>query len=69
MEHDPQEDDPVLKHIFEAVDNELKKTFNNVRRDLGFCHFYWAEKKAILRKKYNVDWKTPSEMNPDTLFD
>ena len=35
----------------------------------GYCHRLWAETKRILREKYGLDWKTPSEMNPGVLFD
>ena len=69
MRVDPQENDPKNKEIFESVEAELEKKFHNVVRNLGFCHFYWGEKKAILRKKHGIDWKSPAEMNPGTLFD
>jgi hypothetical protein len=69
MQVDTQENDPKYKEIFESVEAELEKKFHNVRRSLGFCHLYWGEKKAILWKKHGIDWKSPSEMNPDTLFD
>ena len=36
---------------------------------LGFCHRIWSTKKRILKEKYNIDWKTPAEMNPGVMFD
>ncbi len=36
---------------------------------LGFCHGYWMVKKRILKEKYNIDWKSPAELNPGVLFD
>lgn len=66
---DPKEENPDYKHIFEAVDKYLDEKFKYVKKDLGFCHYYWGEKKDRLWKKYGMDWKTPAEMNPDILFD
>lgn len=36
---------------------------------MGMCHSIWAMKKTILRYGFNIDWKTPSELHPDVLFD
>ncbi|MDD3284220.1 MAG: hypothetical protein PHZ07_01355 [Patescibacteria group bacterium] len=36
---------------------------------LGDCHIFWEEKKRILKEKYNIDWKTPAEINPSAKFD
>lgn len=66
---DPQELDPKYHEIFESVNLELEKQFHNVKKYMGFCYFYWEEKKAILWKKYGIVWKTPAEMNPNTLYD
>lgn len=38
-------------------------------RSKGYCHIYWACKKKILKEKFNIDWRTPSEMNPNCKFD
>jgi len=35
----------------------------------GSCHMFWYEQKRILKEKYNIDWKTPSERNPGVYFD
>lgn len=39
------------------------------RRHPGLCHSKWAFKKKMLKKWYNIDWKTPQEMNLDVHFD
>lgn len=36
---------------------------------LGTCHWIWGMKKTILRYGFNLDWKSPREMNPGVLFD
>lgn len=35
----------------------------------GYCHIYWGIKKDILKEKYNIEWYTPDEENPETIFD
>lgn len=35
----------------------------------GFCHKYWSAKKRILKEYFEIDWKSPEEMNPDVIFD
>lgn len=67
--HDPKEDNPKLRNIFEKAEEEVHRTLADHPRGLGFCHTYWIEKKRILKEKYGIDWKSPAEMNPDVIFD
>lgn len=36
---------------------------------LGFCHAVWNTQKMVLKRDYNIDWKTPAELNPDVIYD
>ena len=36
---------------------------------MGYCHKYWHYKKKYLKELFNIDWKSPAELNPDTKFD
>jgi hypothetical protein len=71
--HDPIEDDPKLKAIFEAVDLEVNESVERdppeVRHKLGYCHGVWALKKRILWERYGIRWRTPAEMNPKVAYD
>ena len=69
LQHDPQEDDPVFKSKLERAMQEAEENLAAVPHRRGFCHRLWAEAKRILREKYGLEWKTPSEMNPHVLFD
>jgi hypothetical protein len=69
LNHDPQEDDPLLNAKIDAALEEAMANLADVRRGRGFCHQLWPEQKRILREKYQIDWKTPAEMNPMVLFD
>lgn len=68
---DPIERDPKYKDIFEKIDSEVWEELkdNRYKDSFGFCHFFWNRKQEILKKKYNINWKTPPEMNPDEMFD
>lgn len=34
----------------------------------GRCDAVWQEKRRILKDVYDMDWKTPQEMNPNWDF-
>lgn len=72
IEFDPIENTKEFKEI----ENELEKkieTFLNAnhisKNTLGYCHAYWETKKMILKKCYNIEWKSPEELNPTIIFD
>jgi len=71
--YDPKEDEPRYKLQFEMAEAEAT---NNLRDKGivwpgmdGYCYSFWPEKKRILKEKYNIDWKTPQELNPDMIWD
>lgn len=71
---DIQEQDPKLRSIIEKAGKEAEKSvakgYGGQLPDLGgVCGLIWAQQKRILKEKYNIEWKTPQEMNPDTRFD
>ena len=35
----------------------------------GYCHTYWRCKKQILKERYGIDWKSPSDRYPGVMFD
>jgi len=69
--HDPIEDDPRYKSIFANIDAEVDEILKDhpLRGRTGFCHIIWDTKQGILRQKYGIPWKTPTEMSPHILFD
>lgn len=54
---------------FKAVEKILDQEFKDTPRGLGFCHGYWKRKKQLLKEIYNIDWKSPAELNPHIKFD
>lgn len=69
IQHDPIEDDPQLADIFAKAEKIVEAELKGKPRGIGFCHQYWATKQRVLKEEFGVDWKSPSEMNPDILFD
>ena len=69
IKHDPIEKTQEYKEAMEYVERRAFFYFFFKRKGMGFCHTYWAFKKRILKEKFNIDWKTPQELNPDVMFD
>jgi hypothetical protein len=66
---DPIEQDPDFAETFAQVERIVEAELKDVSRGIGFCHLYWETKKRVLKEQFGIDWKSPSEMNPDVLFD
>ncbi len=71
LKHDPIEDDPKYKKIFETIDAEVNEILKDYpyRNRMGFGHVFWRTKKQLLKEKYGIDWKSEEEMNPNVIFD
>jgi len=54
-----------FKQVDYLIEEELKKGLLGA----GSCHKKWARKKALLKELYNIDWKTPAELNPQIIFE
>jgi len=67
---DAKEDDPafqqVIKEVEEEVEAEMKK--NGTFGKFGSVHTLWHLKKETLRAR-GVEWRSPSELNPNTSYD
>lgn len=75
---------PIIRNVMTSVAvrvrqerelriDELRKTdpamadFLSVGR--GMCHRIWHETKLQLESEHGIDWRSPAELNPDTMFD
>ena len=68
IKHDSIEDTEYFKSIKKEVDEKIKKEVGDTNF-FGGCHLYWSVKKMILKRDYNIDWKSPAELNPHIIFD
>lgn len=68
VKYDPiQFSEPWEENIYE-VELELEEKFKNKSYFMGFCHMYWMAKEEALAKR-GIEWRSPQEMNPNTMFD
>lgn len=66
IHEDPKYDDIIEKVVAEANEIVGETTPN---ASIGRCHLVWQEQKRIFKEKYDIDWKTPTELNDDIIFD
>lgn len=64
---DEIENSPEYLAIKNEIDAEIDRLF--VPGKLGQCHKLWKYKKQLLKNKYNIDWKSPAELNPEIIFE
>lgn len=67
LKHDPIEDTEEFKAIIDEVNREAEAL---VSSDIWYGRYFFVqqEKKRILKERYNIDWKTTYEMNPNWDF-
>lgn len=64
-----------LKEIEPDVDKELIEMgllkIENGKKDyaLGSVNVKWDIQKKLLKDRYNIDWKSPKDKNPNINFD
>lgn len=66
---DPIEYTMEWERIYYDVEDELERMFADTERGMGFCFRYWSAKAQLLKEKYGIEWRTPSQMNPRVMFD
>jgi len=65
--YDPVEDTPEFKAIEAELHAKIiEKMGGEMNR--GNAHMYVKLKKEILKSDYNIDWKSPQELNPKIKF-
>ena len=67
-------DDIEQTEEYKKIEKELNEKLDiwaeeNKVFGLGSCHRFWAKKKEILKTEYNIEWKSPQELNPTVFFD
>ena len=76
--HDPIEDNPNVKTIFETIKVEAEAQARQLQNqksasvstsNRGFCHLQWAIVKRLLLERHGISWRSPAELNPWITFD
>jgi hypothetical protein len=69
QKEDAKEFDPKYrKQIADAESYATARMKKEKIQGLGSCHAFWSMKKEYLRK-YDINWRSPSDLNPHTSFD
>lgn len=69
LKHDPVEWSARWEEVIDDAQREVDEQLADEPRGMGFCFAYWSALRNILKEKYGLDWRSPSEMNPGVLFD
>lgn len=71
IRRDPIEQNPRHAEVFRNIDAEVNAMLADHPRkgSMGFVHTIWETKQRVLKQKYNINWKTPAELNPQIMFD
>lgn len=72
IKYDPIEDTKEYKDIADELEEKIncKMILLDMPTSvMGSCHFYWTIKKSILKEDYDIDWKSPEELNLNIIFD
>lgn len=60
---------PAYLRVVEEVEEEAGRQIADQAEDLGACHLFWAAKSEILKKKHNINWRSPAELNSGIRYD
>ncbi len=64
---DPIELDEIFGPLVEAAAAKAEQNVNY--KEMGACHMIWEEQARILKVEYGIDWYSPAEMNPFSIYD
>lgn len=65
---DTNENNEAMRLQFSEADRVAERKVGNVERDSQFIKVFWAEKKAVLSKRFDIKWKSPAELNPSVCY-
>lgn len=68
LKFDPIERTEKWEEVIYEVEKECAEILKDEPKGMGFCFSYWSTMAAVL-KKHGIDWKSPSLMNPQVMFD
>lgn len=68
LRYDPIEDSEEYLAIKDELEALIKAEIGE-RKHIGYCYLYWGAKRRILKEKYGIEWRSPSELNAGVYFD
>ncbi len=66
---DAKEADPALRDALDKIEAEARAEMKRTGVEgIGAVHVFWRLKKSKL-KQMGIDWRSPAELNPSTIYD
>lgn len=69
LKNDPIEWSAEYESNIDEAHRKIYAQLEDLPRGMGFCFAYWHAKQQVLKEDYDIEWKTPSQMNPGVMFD
>ena len=67
---DAQEFDPAFADAFTSARRKVEEYLKQKGIEgVGSCNAYWGELQTILKEEYEIEWRNPAELNPNTKYD
>lgn len=71
MKKDPIENTTIYQKVSLLVDEmaELELKQKGIQEGMpNYLSIYWGIRKRILKDTFQIDWHTPEELNPESIF-
>ena len=69
LKSDPVEWSARWEEIIDEADKKVYELLADCPRGMGFCHAFWHTRTEVLLNDYDLEWCSPSAMNPRVMFD
>lgn len=69
LRRDPVEWTAEFENVIAEAEAKADAELTDVPRGMGFCFAWWHTLATILKRDYNIDWRSPAQMNPQVHFD
>lgn len=64
-----QEVEAWYQQKLESLEQRSPEVAELFRSKRGLSHQYWSRVKQLLWERYQIEWRSPAEMNPWSIFD
>lgn len=69
LKSDPVEWTREYEAVIDEAERKIQEQLGDMPYAMGYCHAYWPVKRDVLFKDYGIRWHSPSELNPNVMFD
>lgn len=69
LKSDPIEWTARWEEVIDEADKKVYELLSDCPRGMGFCHAFWHTRTEVLQRDYDLEWHSPSVLNPRVMFD